>query len=332
MADLQATPIKNKFIFTNEGRRMLTAQLNGIRFAILGAILVQGIEPIELTDEDKQRNPIDDEGHSTSPFYNTMRTLNLEELINTPGVMIGIKDVDYIAQGNQRIGVDDLNAYHDILDNIEKHLLPIYYIPSQELQDNYGNIYGTYNFEFDRTTISVAWPGTDDDMAVSFAHICLIGKQYAETNDATFNVNLTQRPVIVGVAQLEGDYDPITKTVCYDNIEIPTVILMRLKSNKPSNMASGATYNDLGVAVESSAKAIMDAMNRRGIAVDRVTIGEGCNDLKSYLSQKYKVVEKQDMAVHRDYYGYTDSKVAQFEVKNIYGDSEIEYEDSELTK
>ena len=88
MADLQATPIKNKFIFTNEGRRMLTAQLNGIRFAILGAILVQGIEPIELTDEDKQRNPIDDEGHSTSPFYNTMRTLNLEELIQTLSIAI----------------------------------------------------------------------------------------------------------------------------------------------------------------------------------------------------------------------------------------------------
>lgn len=212
MANTEILEIENKFIFTNEGRRMLTAQLNGIRFAILGAILVQGIEPIKLTDEDKQRNPIDDEGHSTSPFYNAMRTLNLEELINTPGVMIGIKDVDYIAQRNQRIGVDDLNAYHDILDDIEKHLLPVYYVPSQELQDNYGNIYGTYNFEFDRTTISVAWPGTDDDMAVSFAHICLIGKQYAETNNATFNVNLTQRPVIVGVAQLDGEYEPATKT------------------------------------------------------------------------------------------------------------------------
>ena len=43
MANTEILDIENKFIFTNEGRRMLTAQLNGIRFAILGAILVQGI-------------------------------------------------------------------------------------------------------------------------------------------------------------------------------------------------------------------------------------------------------------------------------------------------
>ena len=250
MANTEILDIENKFIFTNEGRRMLTAQLNGIRFAILGAILVQGIEPIKLTDEDKQRNPIDDEGHSTSPFYNAMRTLNLEELINTPDVMIGIKDVDYIAQGNQRIGVDDLNAYHNILDEIESHLIPLYYIPSQELQDNYGNIYGTYNFEFDRTTISVAWPGTDDDMAVSFAHICLIGKQYAETNDATFNVNLTQRPVIVGVAQLDGEYEPATKTFTggaqllkEENKYLATKIMLRFTLDENDYDATFVTAN-----------------------------------------------------------------------------------------
>ena len=35
--------IENKFIFTNEGRCSLISQLNGIRFAILGAILVSPV-------------------------------------------------------------------------------------------------------------------------------------------------------------------------------------------------------------------------------------------------------------------------------------------------
>lgn len=211
MADLQATPIENKFIFTNEGRRLLTAQLNGIRFAVLGAILVQGIEPIELTEEDKKPNAIDDEGHSTSPFYNTMRTLKLEDLLMKPGIVIGMKDIDYVAKGNERIEPSNLNIYSNFVNEIEKHLIPLYYIPSQEMQDTFGNVYGSYNFEFDRTTIPVAWP-PQDDVSVSFAHICLIGKQYAQTNDATFNVDKTQNPVIVGVAQLAGEYNKDTNT------------------------------------------------------------------------------------------------------------------------
>lgn len=211
MADLEKTPIENKFIFTDEGRRMLTAQLNGIRFAVLGAILVQGIEPIELTDEDRKSNPIDDEGHSTSPFYNTMRTLKLEDLIMKPGIVIGMKDVDYVAKGNERVEPSNLNIYNSFVNEIEKHLIPLYYIPSQEMQDKFGNVYGSYNFEFDRTTIPVAWP-PQDNVSISFAHICLIGKQYAQTNDATFNVDKTQNPVIVGIAQLAGQYDKDTNT------------------------------------------------------------------------------------------------------------------------
>lgn len=211
MANLQTTPIENKFIFTNEGRRMLTAQLNGIRFAVLGAILVQGIEPLELTEDDKKPNGLDDDGQSTSPFYNAMRTITLEDLIAKSGIVIGLKGVDYVAKGNERIEPSDLNAYEEVLNEIEKHLLPLYYIPSQEMQDSFGNVYGSYNFEFDRTTIPIAWP-SNDDASVSFAHICLIGKQYAETNDATFNVDETQNPVIVGVAQLAGEYTAETNT------------------------------------------------------------------------------------------------------------------------
>ena len=203
MANLEKTHIDNKFIFTDEGRRMLTAQLNGIRFAVLGAILVQGIEPLD----DKKPNGLDDDGHSTSPFYNAMRTIKLEDLIMKSGIVIGLKDVDYLAKGNERIEPSNLTEYENVLNEIEKHLLPLYYIPSQEIKDKFENVYGTYVFEFDRT--SIAW---DMNADVSFAHLCLIGKQYAETDDATFNVDKTQNPVIVGIAQLAGEYDKPTNT------------------------------------------------------------------------------------------------------------------------
>ena len=42
--------IGNKFIFTTEGRTSLVAQLGGIRFSVLGAVLIQGLRPLEKED------------------------------------------------------------------------------------------------------------------------------------------------------------------------------------------------------------------------------------------------------------------------------------------
>lgn len=142
------------------------------------------------------------------------------------------------------------------------------------------------------------------------------------------NGNLTDEKRIVSQAYVY--YDPVTKTVCYDNIEIPTVILNKLKSNKGNNIINGVTYSDLGVAVKSSAEAIMNAMNNSGVPVERVTIGAGCNDLNGYLSQKYKTIQGKNLAVHRGYYGYSDSKAIQYEIRNINNVSTIESVDLQI--
>ena len=44
--------IGNKFIFTTEGRTLLVAQLGGIRFSVLGAILIQGLKPVKKKNDE----------------------------------------------------------------------------------------------------------------------------------------------------------------------------------------------------------------------------------------------------------------------------------------
>ncbi|MBQ7351651.1 MAG: leucine-rich repeat domain-containing protein [Clostridia bacterium] len=119
------------------------------------------------------------------------------------------------------------------------------------------------------------------------------------------------------LAQAYIYYDPETKTICYDNIEIPTNIINELRYGKKTRQGRCVTYTDFDKAVNSSAVAIMNAMNRKGVAVERVTIGAGYNDLKEHLSGKYHIVDKKNMAVHRSYYGYSDSRGTQYEIKNI---------------
>ena len=119
-------------------------------------------------------------------------------------------------------------------------------------------------------------------------------------------------------------YDPQTKTVCYDNIEIPTKVLDEMrKGNKHED--SRVTSKTLMDAVEESAVAIMTAMNKDGMKVERVTTGEGYNDLKRELSEKFER-ESSPKAQHRGYSGYSDARSAQYiiktydEVTRMYGD------------
>ncbi len=107
-------------------------------------------------------------------------------------------------------------------------------------------------------------------------------------------------------------YDPQTKTVCYDNIEIPAKVLHELRSgNKHGQELSSDSLID---AVVKSADAIMSAMNKNGVMVERVTTGEGYNDLQRELSQKF-VRERNPKAKHRNYSGYTDADSAQFIIR-----------------
>lgn len=189
--------IGNKFIFTTEGRTSLVAQLGGIRFSVLGAILIQGLKPVEIP-EDKE----------DTTFEDAFKNLTLESLSLDNGVVLGLKNVDYNATGGQKIYPVELDKYQSAVNNITQNLIPLHYVPAQELEDNIGNVYGIYELDVDKTLLTCNFIGSDSD--VSFAHVGLIGKQYTQTDDATYNVDHTQKPILVGIAQLDGEYDEET--------------------------------------------------------------------------------------------------------------------------
>ena len=189
--------IGNKFIFTTEGRTSLVAQLGGIRFSVLGAILIQGLKPVEIP-EDKE----------DTTFEDAFKNLTLESLSLDNGVVLGLKNVDYNATGGQKIYPVELDKYQSAVNNITQNLIPLHYVPAQELEDNIGNVYGIYELDVDKTLLACNFIGSDSD--VSFAHVGLIGKQYTQTDDATYNVDHTQKPILVGIAQLDGEYDEET--------------------------------------------------------------------------------------------------------------------------
>jgi hypothetical protein len=193
--------IQNKLIFTNEGNRLLVSQVGGIKFTILGGFLVQGKEPCVNPDDLKEK------------YLN----LTLEELLEDNNVVIGMKDVTYLSQNNGKVIPKDETAYNNALKEIDKHLFGTYYIPSLEYKKN-NHYFGTYDFDFDKTDLMIEW--NQEDKSVSFSMFCIVGKQYAETNDATFNVNENQNPSIVAVAQVLGEYDEVTE-IFYGGIQFP---------------------------------------------------------------------------------------------------------------
>ena len=128
-------------------------------------------------------------------------------------------------------------------------------------------------------------------------------------------MNENQRPADNAriLAQAYVWYDPETKTVCYDNIEIPTKVLDELKrGDKHGEIISSKRLMD---AVVESADAIMLAMNRKGIRVDRVTTGQGHNDLRMELEKRFGSPEYNPMAKHRSYRGYSDAEYAQYLIR-----------------
>lgn len=117
-------------------------------------------------------------------------------------------------------------------------------------------------------------------------------------------------------------YNQNSKTVCYDNIEVPTSVLNALKKNE--NGSDGLKFKDLVDAVKRSANAVMDEMNADGVVrVEKVTTGEGYNDLVSQFKSFKRETEK--LAKHdkqlylnelgqvaADSYVYTDAGNAQY--------------------
>ena len=108
-------------------------------------------------------------------------------------------------------------------------------------------------------------------------------------------------------------YDPETKTVCFDNIEVPTKVLKQLKQGYKQD--SEVSFNNFVKAVINSADAIMYDMNRNGIEVQRVTTGKGYNDLATVLEKTFGKPEEYPIARHRGYGGYSDADFAQYLIR-----------------
>lgn len=120
----------------------------------------------------------------------------------------------------------------------------------------------------------------------------------------------SEEPFSKIVGQAYVWYDPETKTVCYDNIEVPSKIKEQLKKS------STITEQNFISAIKSSADAIMEEMNKTEFKVERVTAGEGYNVFANSLSKNF-AFEKYPKSKHRNYNGYTDAKNGQFVIKSI---------------
>ena len=103
-------------------------------------------------------------------------------------------------------------------------------------------------------------------------------------------------------------YDAKNKTVCFDNIEVPTKIIKEMiNGDKNGKILS---TKSLMKVVKQSALAIMRKMNENGIKVEKVTTGEGYNDLKNELKKNFQ--REPEPRAHPNYYVYSDAKNAQY--------------------
>lgn len=120
-------------------------------------------------------------------------------------------------------------------------------------------------------------------------------------------------------------YDEDSKTICYDNIEVPTKVLEEFKRSEKSSI--GLKVQDLLDAVKRSAEAVMDTMNADGeVRVKEVTTGEGWNDLVSQFRDFKR--KTSDLATHdRQLFidgngdvavgsGYSDANNAQYIIRS----------------
>lgn len=194
------TLTKSEFKFTEEGRHLLISQEGGIKFAILGYMIVenpkwQAMENIQGI-LNYYKNIMDKEECSFS-----------DAVFNDKDNTFVMKGVNYKTCGSEMVTYINSEQYKEAKENFTEHLFGTYYVPTNEFMvkknpDGTAIPYGLYRFNFDKTYLSCK---IDTDL--SFSHIILIGKQYAETSDATFNINKRQKGSIVGIASFSGSID-----------------------------------------------------------------------------------------------------------------------------
>ena len=166
-----------KFIFTDEGKRMIVAQDGGIHFAVMGVVLLNN----DTLTED------------------TVKDLTWEQLKDGTYGTLAMKGVNYLCNGSNILPEDDLtynSAINDIFARTSKtentYLFDCRYHPDMGVKDKNGLCYGMYDFNFNKTMLM--WTGGDP----SFNAIIVLGKQYVTDKDAPYSVADSQKPTVVG--------------------------------------------------------------------------------------------------------------------------------------
>jgi len=166
-----------KFIFTDEGKRMIIAQDGGIHFAVMGVVLLNN----DTLTED------------------IVKSLTWEQLKDGEYGTLAMKGVNYLCNGSNILPEDDLaynSAINDIFARTSKtentYLFDCRYHPDMGVKDKDGLCYGMYDFNFNKTMLM--WTGSDP----SFNAIIVLGKQYVTDKDAPYSVADSQKPTVVG--------------------------------------------------------------------------------------------------------------------------------------
>lgn len=120
--------------------------------------------------------------------------------------------------------------------------------------------------------------------------------EYGMTNPNSGFITFNYKSKIIGQAWVW--YDEVSKTVCLDNIEIPHRYLEKINQNKTIQKS----FIDCLLRME---KGFKEDMNKRGLKVDKVTIGEGYNDIRSILNNSFKL--NSDTSKLSGYHGYSDA-------------------------
>lgn len=188
--------VDNKFVFTSEGRSLIVNQTGGMKFAILGYMILENVSPTEDLDDYVDR---------MEDYAKTNSCSMMQAIIDDGGYFV-MNDVNYKINGKNTLVAKSANEYNDAILGYTNHLFGTFYLPANEYQTNEkGERYGTYAFNFDRTYLNCSIY-----QDVSFSHIVLIGKQYAETSDATYDVSKLQDAGVVGIMRFAGTVDKDT--------------------------------------------------------------------------------------------------------------------------
>ena len=129
--------------------------------------------------------------------------------------------------------------------------------------------------------------------------------EYGMTKPNSGFITFNYKDKIIGQAWVW--YDNKNKTVCLDNIEVPHRYLEKIHQNETVQKS----FIDCLLRIEKSFK---EEMNRRRLEVNRVTVGEGYNDIKEILYRNFSLVKEGRHL--SDYDGYSDAS-SQYVISKI---------------